>query len=236
MRIFEKILSVLVLIIFSPFLIFISIILIFDLKKSPFYRQERAITLDSKKFFIYKFRTLRECSDLSRDIFNKHELKFYTTKFTRWLRKTGIDEIPQLINVIKGDMSLIGPRPLMIRDLHLMQNENSYYHNIRKNVKSKPGISGMWQIFGDREEGIKNLVSLDIYYELNKSPKLNWEIFLLSVFIFLTAGNSDAILNSSNSYKIKFVVPLFNSRLKLLKMFDNLSYTKINGNKYKLSA
>ncbi|MGD8778922.1 MAG: sugar transferase [Ignavibacteria bacterium] len=234
MRFLEILSSVILLLVIAPFLLVISIILLLQLKRIPIYIQKRAITLESKIFTIYKLRTLKENTSNREDILNKNNLVDLTTKFTRWLRKTGMDEVPQLINVIKGDMGLIGPRPLMLEDLEILKKDYPYYYSIRNEIKSKPGITGMWQIFGDRTEGIKNLVALDIYYELNKSAKLNWEILLLTIFIFLTARNSDAILDYSHSYKIKFINPIIAKRLMLVKGTN--SNQKLDTNSYKVSA
>src|ERR1035437_8452039 len=112
-----------ILLITLPFTLLISLLLALLFKSSPFIIQKRGITEGNKVFNIFKFKTMqpikcifnKEYNPLPEmgDILFKKQLEEYVPTFCRWLRKRGLDELPQLINVLKGEMSLIGPRPLM---------------------------------------------------------------------------------------------------------------------------
>ena len=157
--------------------------------------------MEKKSIRIIKIRTIKTKvpDSFSPDkIFIKNELRDFVPVFCRWLRKSGLDEILQLVNVIKGEMSLIGPRPLMESDLHFMKKYEPDYFLRRSKIKSKPGISGYWQIYGDREKGTQNLVELDEFYEKNKSISLDLHIIVKTFYILLTATHSDAIISAVN--------------------------------------
>ncbi len=93
-------------------------------------------------------------SKLSGSIFFKPELGKNVSKLGLFLRRTGLDEIPQLINVIKGDMSFIGPRPLSFDDLAVIKKNYPGLYKLRAQLNIKPGITGYWQVFGNRELGV----------------------------------------------------------------------------------
>lgn len=140
---------------------------------SMFYVQER-IGKDGKKFKIYKFRTMVIGADraleeyLEKNPEAKEEYSKYKklkkdpriTKTGEFLRKTSIDEFPQFINVLKGEMSLVGPRPYLFREKDEM---GEAYNSI---IKCKPGITGLWQVSGRSETSFKERLDLDVrYYE-----------------------------------------------------------------------
>ncbi len=194
--------------IFLPVMSAVLIIVTIILCDFPLIRQRRRISLDKSRHGgvnIYKIRTIRRCKDfdelekMSNNIFDNKEYEKYVPSFCRWLRKTGIDEIPQLINVIKGEMSIIGPRPLLEDDLLKIKNCDPVYYFRRTKIKSKPGISGMWQVYGERNKGAANLVRLDELYENKKSFLLDFKIILVSALILFTAAHSDSIVKSSKT-------------------------------------
>ena len=126
-----------------------------------------------------------------------------------WLRKTGLDEITQLINVLKGEMSLVGPRPLTISDLEIMKKYEPEIHKRRQQLQSKPGITGYWQIFGDRNKGLENLLLLDEFYESKKSLLFDLKLIMSTIVLVMTAKHSDSIIDArkTNSKKSIDIIP-----------------------------
>ena len=176
----------------------IGFVLTIQLRSFPLFFQERGITLSNNRFRIIKFKTMKKAKTLNDNfrknhILNKPELTHLLTGFTFWLRRTGLDELPQLFNVIIGDMSLIGPRPLMIDDLITLKKyfPNLYYN--REQINSRPGISGLWQIHGDRSKGVHNLINLENQYENTISFLLDLKLAISTIPIILYAKHSDAV-------------------------------------------
>ena len=139
---------------------------------------------------------IRESINNSSEILFRYDLKKYVPPFCGWLRKSGLDELTQLINVLKGEMSLVGPRPLTVSDLEIMKKYEPEIHERREMLKSKPGITGYWQIFGDRNKGLENLVALDEYYDRKKSSLLDLRLLLSTIVLVMTARHSDSIIDS----------------------------------------
>lgn len=130
---------------------------------------------------------------LAEDIFMKPALAEFVTPIGAFLRRTGIDEIPQLLNVVKGEMSLLGPRPLTLSDLNAMQKKHLDYYNQRDKIISKPGISGLWQVKGNRANGIEDLLFFDKMYDRKKSLLFDFKLMVETTYLMLSAKNSDAI-------------------------------------------
>lgn len=186
---FEKILILLV----SPLIvilnIFISIIIKLDSKGSILYKQKR-LAKDGKIFYIYKYRTMYENSEKVLDKYlksNPLELKYYKkfhkyqndpriTKIGKILRKTSLDEIPQFFNILRGEMSLIGPRPYMIEEIDDIGEDNKDII-----LKVKPGITGFWQVSGRNDLSFNNRVQLDIWYIKNWSLWIDFVIFIKTI-------------------------------------------------------
>lgn len=206
-KILDFISSSLLLILFSPLIILLLLIIVIITKQAPIIIQERKLSLSGKKIKMIKVRTLKgiepECQDInsSRQILFRHDLKKYVPPFCGWLRKSGLDEITQLINVLKGEMSLVGPRPLTISDLQIMKNSAPEIYSRREKIKSNPGITGYWQIFGDRNKGLENIVALDEYYEKRKSILLDIKLLFSTIVLVMTAGHSDSIVDSQKITK-----------------------------------
>jgi O-antigen biosynthesis protein WbqP len=193
----DIILSLLFIVISFPIQVLIFLFLLIELKEFPIFIQKRGITLENKLFNIIKFKTIKtlpESNTNTHNIFLKTRLEKYIGPFSRLLRKTGLDELPQLYNVLSGSMSLVGPRPLMITDLQIMKKQFPNHYHLRSHLNSKPGLSGMWQLFGNREEGIENLIELDYLYEFNRSVILDFKLLLITFSAIIFERNSDAIL------------------------------------------
>jgi exopolysaccharide biosynthesis polyprenyl glycosylphosphotransferase len=171
--------STLLLLMLWPLFIVFALAIIIDSKGPVFFKQDR-IGKDGKVFTIYKFRTM--VSDAEPYEVNPLDPgDDRITRFGRFLRKTSIDEIPQLINVVKGEMSLVGPRP----EMPFIASEYTDIH--RERLKLLPGITGLWQLSGDRKKAIHENMEYDLYYKNNVSFFLDLAI-LLETLIFAFRG------------------------------------------------
>ena len=162
-----------------PFFIVFALLIKIDSKGPVFFKQER-IGKDGKVFTIYKFRSM--VSDAEPYQVNPLDPKdARITRFGRFLRKTSLDEIPQLINVLKGEMSLVGPRP----EMPFIASGYTDIH--RERLIILPGITGLWQLSGDRKKAIHDNMEYDLYYKNNMSFFLDLAI-LLETLIFSFRG------------------------------------------------
>jgi lipopolysaccharide/colanic/teichoic acid biosynthesis glycosyltransferase len=196
-RLFDLILAILLLILLLPILLIIGLIIFLETGSNPLYIQNRGITVEKEEFKIFKFKTLKHPNRLennSSQIFIKENLSELVTKSGHFLRTTGLDELPQIINILLGEMSFIGPRPLSHNDLLIMKNTEPVLYSRRQFIASKPGISGFWQIYGNRFQGASNLIELEEYYEKNKSLQFDIFLIFMTIPIVLFAKHSDAIV------------------------------------------
>jgi len=179
--------------------------------ENPVFLQERKISLEKNGFKVIKIRTIKSSDEFKKleeshkEIFVKTDYEKFVPKFCKWLRKTGLDEILQVINVLKGEMSLVGPRPLPENELILMQMSEPGYYKRRTKINSKPGVTGYWQAFGDRLLGAENLINFDEKYEKEKSFLLDLKIISKTIIISLSASHSDAIIKEKNKQAQKFI-------------------------------
>jgi lipopolysaccharide/colanic/teichoic acid biosynthesis glycosyltransferase len=212
--IFDRLAALFLVIITFPAQVIISICLFIELREFPLYFQKRGLTLSGKLFTIYKFKTIKkEQSDKIEhkkwnDIFLVEDQSILLTFFAKLLRRTGLDELPQFYNILFGSMSFIGPRPLMIRDLEIMKREYPREYKTRTKLKSKPGLTGLWQIIGNRNLGVENLLALDLFYDENVSFPFDLKITLLTIPLVMFAKNSDAIIP-----RIDFVSKFFSKQI-----------------------
>ena len=187
--------SLILILILSP-IYFITAILIFIESGFPvIYRQKRASHLNGKSFILYKFRSMKndnkfELAELEKlneadGLLFKIKNDPRITNIGKIIRKFYIDELPQLINVLKGDMGLVGPRPLSLRDLKniFLSNYNISLINFRSNIK--PGITGYWQISKDREYNFEQMILLDSVYNKKNKSRFDFEILLKTISVVL---------------------------------------------------
>lgn len=174
-NVLDFILSLLALIVLFPFFCIFAIIIKLESKGPVFFKQKR-IGKDKKNFYIYKFRTMR--TDTPKDM-PTHMLKnaeMYITKFGKIMRKTSIDELPQLINILKGDMSFIGPRPALWNQDDLIEERDKYNAN-----DIKPGLTGLAQISGRDELEIPVKAKYDGEYVEKMSLWFDIKIFFKTI-------------------------------------------------------
>lgn len=177
-RFIDIISSSILIIILSPLLLFTAIKIYLDDKGNPIYTQIR-IGRNQKEFTFFKFRSMvtdadkimREDKNLYKQLRsgnNKIINDPRITPFGKLIRKYSIDELPQLLNIFKGDMSLVGPRPLRPDEFDMYYNESEYYkENLRQIVSVKPGITGIWQISGRSKISFYKRVGMESEYAKN---------------------------------------------------------------------
>ena len=159
---------------FSPLYIVFSVLIKMDSKGPVIFKQKR-VGLRGKEFSFYKFRTMHvDAAQYAQTPQSAQDPRI--TRVGRWLRRTSLDELPQLFNVLRGDMSLVGPRPEMpfiVRQYTPLQRER---------LSVKPGITGVWQISAVRGDPIHANIEYDLYYIENQSVLLDMVILIKTVF------------------------------------------------------
>ena len=206
-RVFDVLFALALTAVLFPVVIVFFLVVAWETRAFPLYIQDRGVFLEGKRFRIYKFRTMREKSTRqphsgAAKIFSRPEYAEYVPHFCGWLRLTGLDELPQLWNILKGEMSFIGPRPLAIGDLEAMKLESLSLYNLRASLTSPAGLSGLWQLFGDRDAGVENLVSQDMLYEQTRSFMLDLSLVVRTIPTVLFALRSDAIVKKRRAETI----------------------------------
>lgn len=180
-RIFDFLAAFIGLLLLSPIFILVTIGLFFANQGKPFFFQRRP-GKDERVFSIIKFKTMNDKKGANGSLLSDADR---LTPIGAFVRKTSLDEIPQLINVLKGDMSLIGPRPLLIKYLELFDEVQKRRHEVR------PGITGWAQVNGRNAISWKRKFELDVYYVENISFALDVKIFFLTIKkVFVREGIS----------------------------------------------
>ena len=181
-RFFDIILSLLGLIILSPILLITAIAIKAESKGPVIFKQER-IGKNGKVFKIYKFRSMVVGAEkMGTGVYSKKG-DSRVTKVGKFIRMTSIDELPQLVNIIKGEMSIIGPRPVLT--YHPWKYEE-YTEEQLKRFDVRPGITGWAQIHGRKDVEWNNRIKMDVYYVENISLKLDLKIFLKTIYEVLS--------------------------------------------------
>ena len=170
-RVFDIVTSLTALLITFPIILVLCVLQIFFHGFPILFKQKRP-GLNEKLFLFYKFRTMTNELDDSGNLLPD---SVRITQFGNFLRKTSLDELPSIINVLKGDMSLVGPRPLLVQYLPLYNEFQKRRHEV------KPGITGWAQVNGRNAISWKKKFELDIWYVNNHSLKLDLQILLKTV-------------------------------------------------------
>jgi sugar transferase EpsL len=175
MRVVKRLLDIvgalLMLILLFPVLLAIAILIKIKLGSPVIFKQQRA-GLHGKPFYLYKFRTMTDERDENGELLPDH---LRLTPFGQFLRKYSLDELPQLFNVLKGDISLVGPRPLLMEYLELYTPEQARRHEV------KPGITGWAQVNGRNAISWEKKFELDVWYVDHQSFWLDLKILFLTV-------------------------------------------------------
>lgn len=174
-RVIDFVLSLLAIIIFSPILLILIILGVVFMGGNPFFTQERP-GKDEKIFRLIKFRTMDNRKDKDGKLL-PDDIRL--NKYGRFLRSTSLDELPELLNILKGDMSIIGPRPLMVRYLSYYTDEERKRHSVR------PGLSGYAQVHGRNNVDWAERMKMDVYYAEHVSFKMDLKILFETILIVI---------------------------------------------------
>ena len=170
-RVLDFIIALIGLIVASPILLVVALLVRLKLGSPILFRQQR-VGLDGEIFEMVKFRTMKDATDPQGNPLPDEER---LTSFGNFLRKSSLDELPELWNVLKGDMSLVGPRPLLVEYLPLYSEEQMKRHHVR------PGITGYAQVNGRNNISWSKKFELDVYYVENFSLWLDLKILWQTV-------------------------------------------------------
>ena len=192
-RMIDVVLSLFGLVLISPFVVIIAILIKIDSKGPVFFKHHR-IGKNGKPFSMYKFRTMKDGAEAMINDFTPEQLEEWSenfklkddpriTRIGKFLRKTSLDELPQLSNILRGDMSIVGPRPVIEVELEEYGNDKDEFLSIR------PGLTGWWASNGRSEISYPERCSYELYYVRNESFWLDVKVMFLSVFsVFLHKG------------------------------------------------
>lgn len=180
-RIFDICISLALVLVLAPILVLLFVGVRFSLGSPALFRQERP-GLNDQPFEMVKFRTMRDAYHIDGTPLPDEER---LTRFGKFLRSSSLDELPELFNVLKGEMSLVGPRPLLMEYLPLYTDQQRRRHEV------KPGITGLAQVHGRNLISWEKKFEYDVWYVDNWSIKLDIKIMLMTVkaMVFATGIN-----------------------------------------------
>ncbi|GEN50383.1 sugar transferase [Alkalibacterium pelagium] len=184
-RVSDFILSAGAIVVLLPLLLFLSSFYLYGENKGQILFKQKRVGQNGRMFYIYKFRSMvsnaEEMLKKDNDLYEKYCANNYKldpeedpriTKFGKFIRKTSLDELPQFFNVLKGEMSLVGPRPVVKEELL------EYKDRTDKFLSVKPGITGYWQANGRSNVGYPDRVNIELYYVDHQSVKLDLKIII----------------------------------------------------------
>lgn len=174
-RLLDFILSLFATIILSPVLLIVALLVRIKLGAPVIFKQKRP-GLNEKIFTLYKFRTMTDAKDEQGNLL-PDEIRL--TKFGKLLRSTSLDELPELFNILKGDMAIVGPRPLLVRYLPLYNEHQKHRHDVR------PGFTGYAQCNGRNVISWEEKFDLDVYYTKNLTLFMDIKIIIKTIKVVL---------------------------------------------------
>lgn len=191
-RTLDILLSLIALIILSPLLLIIGILVYFKLGSPILFTQDRP-GKDGKIFKLYKFRTMTDEKDASGELLSD---SIRLTKFGKFLRSTSLDELPELWNILKGDMSIVGPRPLLVQYLPLYNEHQKHRHDVR------PGLTGYAQVNGRNALNWPDKFNYDVEYVENVSFGLDLKIVFKTIKqVLIKEGISSETSETMEAFK-----------------------------------
>ena len=188
-RILDIAVAVTALIILSPVMLITAVMIKLDSKGPVLYSQER-VGLYGKTFFVHKFRSMKQDAEAKCGPVLAAEGDPRITKFGRFMRATRLDELPQLFNVLQGEMSIVGPRPerpFFVKQFIVQKPEYDYRHNV------KPGITGLAQIAGKYNTSAYDKLIYDLLYIQDVSVKTDLMIMLQTFKVLLTKSSTEGV-------------------------------------------
>lgn len=171
------------LVLFAPVILFVGILIRISLGAPILFRQERP-GLHGKAFTCLKFRTMTDIRDEQGQLLSDEKRM---VRLGRWLRRTSLDELPQLWNVLRGDLSFVGPRPLLTEYLPYYTPEEQRRHSVR------PGMTGWAQIHGRNNLNFDKRLKMDVWYVDHRSWRLDLRILLATIQIVFAAKGTDLV-------------------------------------------
>lgn len=192
---FDLVSSAVLLILLSPLFLFLAVAAKLESPGPVIFRQKRALNGSAPPFEFYKFRSMVHAAEESAEALarmNESDGALFKirndprlTRVGKFIRRHSLDELPQLVNVLRGDMSLVGPRPLPVGDFAHVADPGHLDGFIRRRAEAKPGMTGLWQISGRSDLGFRDMLLLDLYYIRHQSVLFDIEILLKTLPVVL---------------------------------------------------
>ena len=192
-RVIDVVFSLIGLIVLSPIFIIIALAIKLESKGNIIFKQKR-IGFNGREFYMYKFRSMvNNAEELKKELESKNEMTGpmfkikcdpRVTKVGKFIRKTSIDELPQLINVLKGDMSLVGPRPSLPEEVEKFDDW------MLERLRVKPGLTCYWQVSGRNNIDFEDWMKLDIKYVNERNLFIDIKLIIKTVFVLFGDENA----------------------------------------------
>lgn len=187
----DRVVSAVLIVLLSPIFVITAVAIYLESGSGIIFKQKRSSCKGGPSFDFYKFRSMVRGADEMKDHLqgsNESDGALFKigndpriTRVGKIIRKLSIDELPQLFNVLKAEMSLVGPRPLPVSDLEKTQGDPEIWRAMRTRASVKPGITGLWQVCGRSSLGFSTMIMLDLYYVENRCLLLDVKILLKTI-------------------------------------------------------